>query len=63
MTNLEKLVSTLTLDELHYSFCKRNRDPVLGCLNCPIYSPNRPCRIMGTVCDTFSEWLNKEAEE
>lgn len=63
MTNREKLVSTLTLDELHFSFCKRNRDPVLGCLNCPIYSPSRPCRTMGTVCDAFSEWLDEEAEE
>ena len=57
MTNREKL------DELHFSFCKRNRDPVLGCLNCPIYLPSRPCRTMETVGDTFSEWLDEEAEE
>ena len=63
MTNLEKLVSTLTLDELHHAFCKRNFDPNLGCLNCPLYSPSRPCRRMGKVCDTFSEWLDEEAEE
>ena len=63
MTNLEKLVSTLTIDELHYAFCKRNCDPVLGCLNCPIFSPSSPCKKAGTASDVFVEWLNKEAEE
>lgn len=57
MTNLEKLLPTLTIGELHLAFCKRNYDPYLNCLNCPIYSPSRPCR------EAFDEWLNKEVEE
>ena len=54
MTNRDKLLSILT-----------NYDPYLGCYNCPIFTPDRPCTYMeaGKVSNAFDEWLNKEAEK
>lgn len=63
MTNREKLMSEITFEDLHLAFCRRNHDPYLGCLNCPIFIPDRPCVKIGTDNGTFAEWLDKEAKE